>query len=647
MDLEKLKELRNLILEQYNILEQYSSDQEKQQMKEMQEIFINESFTVSFCGQIKAGKSTLLNALLFKKEILPSDGAHHTAKLVKISYSDKPYFEVEFYNDEEWAKLKENYNKNENTKKIFEEDVNAAVAAGVYQEEVSGQTQVVKDLSLLREYASKIGKYTSYVKMVNLYYPNNILKDITFVDTPGINDTNIIREQITKDWIRQSNAVVYVIYANQAFDKQDHEFIEKYLSGIDRDYLIYAVNKVDLITEEGELDSWLKTISNSDKFKGEGFFKDNKSIIKVSSLGSLLASFKENNEIPQKYDSYMDNIKPKWLSPDENGIKNLYKLIEERIIKNREDDKRIEAEIRKIKSEYNLRISRIEYENKRKEDSLRDINSSIKERNEIKNELHEEINKLITTINKIRNAIYKEFEAARTRFISFNSRNKENIRRTISSKLNNASSLENLKAKAYEGFIEAHSISTREFQKGLKSIKEKIEEEFGDIKNHIERDFREQKITLPTFELLNFLRETNDIPLNTENFKIPSIQQIIHDSTNWWQRLWDTKGGIESAAAKIITRGTESIYAVFEKLAINTIMSLHDALNQQLVEAAEAMVEKENEIKTQIHNIDNELEKDQNSKSALENDIQNNAEIIKKINSSLNDFEIALKGLQY
>ncbi len=43
-----------------------------------------EHFFASVTGQIKSGKSTLLNALLFGDEILPSDDTPHTAKITRI-----------------------------------------------------------------------------------------------------------------------------------------------------------------------------------------------------------------------------------------------------------------------------------------------------------------------------------------------------------------------------------------------------------------------------------------------------------------------------------------------------------------------------------------------------------------------------------
>ena len=69
----------------------------------------NEKFTIAICGQVKAGKSTLLNSLFFGDDVLPVFDTPMTAKLTFLEYKKgEKCFTVEFYTYEEWNKIIEN-----------------------------------------------------------------------------------------------------------------------------------------------------------------------------------------------------------------------------------------------------------------------------------------------------------------------------------------------------------------------------------------------------------------------------------------------------------------------------------------------------------------------------------------------------------
>lgn len=58
----------------------------------------NRKLRIGIVGQVKAGKSSFLNALLFEgKEILPHAATPMTAALTKIEYAENPYAVVHYY----------------------------------------------------------------------------------------------------------------------------------------------------------------------------------------------------------------------------------------------------------------------------------------------------------------------------------------------------------------------------------------------------------------------------------------------------------------------------------------------------------------------------------------------------------------------
>ncbi len=315
----------------------------EESIKELQEA----RFIVSFCGQIKAGKSTLLNALLFGDEILPAASTPHTAKITIIKYAEEPYFEVVYYTEEEWKELKETLKKEKIEEdgvtttyfdKYLKPQLNNSISHGIYEDDVIGKSkETVKDLSKLDDYVGAKGKYMPFVKEIHLYWPNEILKQITIVDTPGTNDPNPFRSKITEDWIHKSNAVVYVVYAGQAFSTADIEFIDKYLLGIDPDLLVFAVNKMDMV-DKSELEVWINKVREDEKLKARRIMQDKDSVVYVSGLGGLIRKLYDAGKLEDsKYgeDEEFIEILDESGYIENPGLEDLERVIEKKIIKSK------------------------------------------------------------------------------------------------------------------------------------------------------------------------------------------------------------------------------------------------------------------------------------------------------------------------
>ena len=64
----------------------------------------NNVLRLGVVGQVKAGKSSFLNSLIFEGEdVLPKAATPMTAGLTVIEYGEENEFEIEFYNASEWA----------------------------------------------------------------------------------------------------------------------------------------------------------------------------------------------------------------------------------------------------------------------------------------------------------------------------------------------------------------------------------------------------------------------------------------------------------------------------------------------------------------------------------------------------------------
>lgn len=70
----------------------------------------NPEFHIALVGAIKAGKSTLINALL-GYELASTEVTPETASLTKFKSAKEDYVEVSFYSKEEWNKLWKSVNE--------------------------------------------------------------------------------------------------------------------------------------------------------------------------------------------------------------------------------------------------------------------------------------------------------------------------------------------------------------------------------------------------------------------------------------------------------------------------------------------------------------------------------------------------------
>lgn len=221
----------------------------------------NDVLTIGVIGQMKAGKSTFLNAFLFGEEILPAATTPMTAALSVITYGEKKEIEVEFYTKQEWEEIKMSASMNPDQflgDKIMESKIKAAKelverAAKIGSELGSILGGKKKDsLQNLIEYVGADGKYVSVTKSVVIHYPEEWLKGVRVVDTPGFNDPIVSREERTQEFLKQADAVLLLVYAGRAFDATDREIIFEKVRKVGIGKVLVGINKYDVQYEQGE-----------------------------------------------------------------------------------------------------------------------------------------------------------------------------------------------------------------------------------------------------------------------------------------------------------------------------------------------------------------------------------------------------------
>ncbi|GAA8636082.1 hypothetical protein HpDR72_13840 [Helicobacter pylori] len=269
-------------------------------LKEMQAE--DRDLKVGIIGRVKAGKSSLLNALIFEGvEVLPKAATPMTASLTILKYAQNLSAEVEFYSpkdiaeleneheryvrefnrivDEEVNKQKEKqslsnrakervksfsnkFSRNKSTeaapkervlsdeeivkraeriaKNELEKDIKLVSSYDQYEKMKKSGSLNTKNLdpciqaNSLEELNQKLlqfvgadGKYMPYTKAVQISLNNPNLKDLEVIDTPGVNDPIVSREERTKALLKDCDVVFIISPSGQFLTDSDMSLFDR------------------------------------------------------------------------------------------------------------------------------------------------------------------------------------------------------------------------------------------------------------------------------------------------------------------------------------------------------------------------------------------------------------------------------------
>lgn len=215
----------------------------------------NRKLNIGVIGQVKAGKSSFLNTLLFDgREVLPKAATPKTATLTKMEYSEENSIEIEFYNTDEWETIEYDATVDADGDQFTSarELVEMVRKNGYNPEEyLSKGMQTIpfdsyNDLIIhLNDYVGEDGRYTPMVKSVVLHMNNDNFKGLSIVDTPGLNDPIVSRTVRTREFIEVCDVVFFLSQAGSFLDSSDWNLLSDQLpqKGVNR--LVLVASKYD------------------------------------------------------------------------------------------------------------------------------------------------------------------------------------------------------------------------------------------------------------------------------------------------------------------------------------------------------------------------------------------------------------------
>ncbi len=167
-------------------------------------------FNLVVLGEFNHGKSTFVNALL-GADVLPTGITPTTATINHVVHARK------------------------------------ARARAILED---GSEQTV-DPKKLADWVTVDGPHTRGVRYVEVGWPSPILEDkVTLVDTPGVNDLNEQRAEVTYGYVPRADAVIFLLDAGQALKESERAFLTSRILERSRDRMIFVVGKTDLLDDK-------------------------------------------------------------------------------------------------------------------------------------------------------------------------------------------------------------------------------------------------------------------------------------------------------------------------------------------------------------------------------------------------------------
>ncbi|MEM9583132.1 MAG: dynamin family protein [Pseudomonadota bacterium] len=241
--------------------------------------------SVTLIGQIKSGKTSLVNSMIGWPELLPADVNPWTSVVTSLHMSPEPLnpetsAKFRFFEQSEWDRLIQGGGRMgeladragaeaELTK--IKQQVEAMreksrQRLGRKFEMLLGQEHSYGhfDKALIERYvclgddfddegdiSKSQGRFADITKSANLFFEQRGLPvKLCVRDTPGVNDTFLMREQITIQAIRDSRICVVILSAHQALSSTDMGLIRLISNVKSRDVVIY-VNRIDELSDPG------------------------------------------------------------------------------------------------------------------------------------------------------------------------------------------------------------------------------------------------------------------------------------------------------------------------------------------------------------------------------------------------------------
>lgn len=237
--------------------------------KKFFEEYKKKKIEIAVVGTVKAGKSSLINALIGKK-LASVEPTPETSILVKYrTTKEDNYLNIKFYSKKEWDKLwsttKEATVFIEEYKKVGAESVKNNYL-GKKEEKIYCTSEELP--KVIMEWTKSDSAKHFFVKEIEVGYKSETLPhDIYLVDTPGLSDPVRYRSDITREYIKKSDWILACITSEKLSEQPEFHFLAKVIENKNGDVgkIFVVATKKDMLVENernAKRDEFLKRLAD-------------------------------------------------------------------------------------------------------------------------------------------------------------------------------------------------------------------------------------------------------------------------------------------------------------------------------------------------------------------------------------------------
>ncbi len=352
----------------------------------------HQSFTISLFGAFSAGKSSFANALL-GESVLPvspnpttaainricpptNENAHGTA-IVRLKEADQLLADINeslsMFNyatttlEEAFSVISKvlSHQKGEGKEKIHITFLTAFIQGfELYREKLG--TDIKTNLEEFQSFVANEAQ-SCFVEAIDLFYDCSFTrKGITLVDTPGADSINARHTGVAFEYIKDSDAILFVTYYNHAFSKADREFLiqlGRVKDAFELDKMFFIVNAIDLASSEEEVAEVLTYVKSELTKNGIRFPK----IYGLSSKLALIAEDKKASNLEaftNEFNYFLDkDLNAMAVNSAEKDYQRVLVMLEQ-LIQSANEDESVKTQRRESLISTKEKIDRLLLENK-------------------------------------------------------------------------------------------------------------------------------------------------------------------------------------------------------------------------------------------------------------------------------------------
>ena len=250
--------------------------EQRERVEELERAVARHAPRVVLVGQVKAGKTALVNALAGLPDLLPTDVNPATSAITSLHLNQPwrdPRASFAFFDHEDWAaltlgggrlgQLARRAGREEEARELERQvgemrERAQARLGGRFEKLVGGRHNFDRvDAALLRRYVcvgdeeedARSGRFAELTRDASAAveapgWP----AALTLIDTPGVNDPFLVREQMTLRALADSDLCVVVLSAHQAMTTVDLALL-RMLAGVREGRSLVFVNRVDELSD--------------------------------------------------------------------------------------------------------------------------------------------------------------------------------------------------------------------------------------------------------------------------------------------------------------------------------------------------------------------------------------------------------------